>query len=511
MARTVADAATLLAAIAETQLDVRLDPAALRGARIGVARNLAGFHPGVDALFEDALDALRAQGAEVIDPADVPHATDLQEPEWELLKYEFKTDLEVYLSAVGGEVPRTLADLIAFNAAHADVELALFGQEVFEQAAEKGPLTEPAYTELLATCGRLSREEGLDAVLAEHRLDAVVAPSGSPAWLIDHVLGDHYVGGNSSPAAVSGYPSITVPMGAISGLPVGVSFTGPAWSEDRLIGVAFAFEQATAHRRAPTFRTTIAPSEGYSPSLVEHAFHRAPRLARHAQVVVDERLSWVLLVAEASSQCRLLLRRRRHGLGVQSSIDLERVLHVRQEDERLTQVARHALLHQVVLGQMLDRVERPVRPQFRLRAAEPHQRDLDRELHVGERSHAELEMELRGLGRLHALALDPFAHPADLGHAVDGDAVGRVREVSGVQLEPPPELLVARDEPDAQQRLELPEIRVSLPVFEVAGERARQRAVAALGTEVRVRLPSGVADPAHHALRESAGRFEVLV
>ncbi len=257
MARTVADAAILLAAIAETRLDVRLDPAALHGARIGVARNLAGFHPDVDALFEDALTALRELGAELIDPADVPHATDLQEPEWELLKYEFKTDLEAYLSSVGGEVPRTLAGLIAFNTAHADVELEFFGQDVFEQAAEKGPLTEPAYTELLATCGRLSREEGLDAVLAEHRLDAVVAPSGSPAWLIDHVLGDHYVGGNTSPAAVSGYPSITVPMGAISGLPVGVSFTGPARSEGRLIGLAFAFEQATRHRVAPRFLPSV--------------------------------------------------------------------------------------------------------------------------------------------------------------------------------------------------------------------------------------------------------------
>ncbi len=257
MARTVADAATLLAVTAETQLDVRLDQAALRGARIGVARNLAGFHPGVDALFEDAVAALREQGAELIDPADVPHATDLQEPEWEVLKYEFKADLEAYLSSVGGEAPRTLADLIAFNIAHADIELALFGQEVFEQAAEKGPLTEPAYTELLATCGRLSREEGLDAVLAEHRLNAVVAPSGSPAWLIDHVLGDHYVGGNTSPAAVSGYPSITVPMGTISGLPVGVSFTGAAWSEDRLIGLAFAFEQATRLRAAPRFLPSV--------------------------------------------------------------------------------------------------------------------------------------------------------------------------------------------------------------------------------------------------------------
>jgi len=259
MARTVADAATLLSAIAETEVAFRLDPGALRGARIGVARNMAGFHDHVDALFEDALAAMRDLGAEMIDPADVPHAAELTEPEWEVLQFEFKTDLAVYLASLDGDVPRTLAALIEFNRSHADLEMPFFGQELFEQAVQKGPLTEPAYLEALATCGRLSREEGLDAVLREHKLDAVVAPSGSPAWLIDHVLGDHYVGGNTSPAAVSGYPSITVPMGFVSGLPVGISFIGPAWSENTLIGIGFAFEQASGHRTQPGFRATESP------------------------------------------------------------------------------------------------------------------------------------------------------------------------------------------------------------------------------------------------------------
>jgi amidase len=252
MARTVADAATLLAAIAERPLTIDPDPGGLSGIRIGVARNMAGFHDRVEALFEDALSALRDLGAEVIDPADVPNATALEEPELEVLLYEFKAGLEIYL-ATRGDVPRTLGELIAFNEAHRDQELRLFGQELFEQAEEKGPLTDEAYREALAACGRLSREEGLDAVMDEHRLDAVVAPSGAPAWLIDHVNGDHFVGGNSSPAAVAGYPSITVPMGAVSELPVGLSFIGRAWSEAALIRLASAFELVTQHRRPPRF------------------------------------------------------------------------------------------------------------------------------------------------------------------------------------------------------------------------------------------------------------------
>ncbi len=251
MARTVADAAALLDALADVAVHSALDPAALRGARIGVARNMAGFHDRVDALFEDALAVFRALGAELIDPADVPHATELREPEWEVLTFEFKTDIETYLAAVGGDAPRTLADLIAFNETNREDELRLFGQEIFEESSEKGPLTDPAYLENLATCGRLSRDEGLDAVLAEHRLDALVAPTNAPAWLTDHVNGDHQSGGNSSPAAVSGYPSVSLPMGFVSGLPVGISFFGPARSEAALIGFAFAFERATEHRGSP--------------------------------------------------------------------------------------------------------------------------------------------------------------------------------------------------------------------------------------------------------------------
>jgi amidase len=269
MARTVADAAALLQALAgpdprdEVTAGARpieplsLEPGRARGARIGVARNMAGFHDRVDALLEDAIAALRDLGAELVDPADVPHATELEEPELEVLLYEFRTDLEAYLPTLEGEAPRTLAELIAFNRDHAQAELAVFGQELFEKAVQKGPLTEPAYLEALATCRRLSRTEGIDAALAEHRLDAIVAPTGAPAWLTDHVDGDHYVGGNSSPAAIAGYPSVTVPMGLVSGLPVGISFIGPAWSEPTLIGLAFAFERATRRRTAPRLLPTV--------------------------------------------------------------------------------------------------------------------------------------------------------------------------------------------------------------------------------------------------------------
>ena len=264
MARTVADAAALLSAIAlpppdgHPRLEVgSLGPDGARGARIGVARALAGFHDRVDALFEDALAALRDLGAEVVDPADIPHTKELEEPELEVLLFEFKADLKSYLEDIIGDRPRTLAELIAFNDEHRDEEMPLFAQELFVQAASKGPLTDPAYLDALATCRRLSRDEGLDAVLGEHRLDAIVAPTGGPAWLTDHVLGDHYGGGDSAPAAVAGYPNITVPMGFIAGLPVGLSFMGPAWSESSLIRIAGAYEAATNHRRSPKLLPSI--------------------------------------------------------------------------------------------------------------------------------------------------------------------------------------------------------------------------------------------------------------
>jgi amidase len=282
MARTVADATVLLTALAGpdprdpatdggksgaadpgssggTSYARALDPAGLRGARIGVARNMAGFHPDTDRHLDEAVAEMKRQGAEIVDPADVPNVEELGDPELEVLLYEFKAGLEAYFASLGAkDAVRTLADLIAFNERNREREMPYFGQELFLKAQEKGPLTTPAYLEALEKCRRLSRKEGLDAVLDQHRLDALVAPTGAPAWVIDPVSGDHYVGGNSTPAAVSGYPSISVPMGFVFGLPVGLSFIGRAWSEATLIRLAFAFEQATKHRRPPRFLRTAA-------------------------------------------------------------------------------------------------------------------------------------------------------------------------------------------------------------------------------------------------------------
>ena len=252
MARTVADASLLLAAMTGTA-PAAPDEASLRGARIGVARNVDEFHPRVDALFDEALDALRAAGAEPIDPVDIPHVDEYEDHEWEVLKYEFKVDIEMYLASVPGDGPRTLADLIGFNDTNRDDEMPFFGQEIFEMCVEKGPLTEPAYLDALAACGRLSRDDGLDVVIEEHRLDALVVPTRGPAWLIDHVNGDRPVGGSSPLAAVSGYASVTVPMGAVAGLPVGLSFIGGPRSDTALIGYASAFEHETRRRVPPRF------------------------------------------------------------------------------------------------------------------------------------------------------------------------------------------------------------------------------------------------------------------
>jgi amidase len=272
MARTVADAASLLTAMAGTDprdeataaakehladYAAALDPTAIEGARIGVARALAGFLPSVDRLFEDALAALGSLGARLVDPADVSDLDELDDAEYEVLLYEFKTDLNAYLASLGPKAPvKSLEDVIAFNEAHREKEMPYFGQEIFHQAQEKGPLTTPAYRKALATCRRLSREEGLDRIFGKHDLDALVAPTGSPAWTTDLVNGDHFIGGSSTLAAVSGYPSVTVPMGSVFGLPVGLSFMGRAWSEARLLALAHAFEQATKHRRPPRFLPT---------------------------------------------------------------------------------------------------------------------------------------------------------------------------------------------------------------------------------------------------------------
>jgi amidase len=273
MARTVADAAAMLTAM--TGEDPRdpataasrgrtadytrlLDPDGLRGARIGVARNLFGFSDRVDRLMEDALVEMKRRGAVLVDPAEVPHAKELDEPELEVLLYEFKADLNAYLADLGPKAPaRSLEELIAFNERRKDVEMAFFGQELFLKAQEKGPLTTPAYVEALEKCRRLSRAEGIDAVMDQHQLDALLAPTGGPAWTTDLVNGDHYTGGSSTPAAVAGYPAVTVPAGFVFGLPVGVSFFGRPWSEATLVKLAYAFEQATRHRRPPRLVPTV--------------------------------------------------------------------------------------------------------------------------------------------------------------------------------------------------------------------------------------------------------------
>ncbi len=269
MARSVADAAILLGILAgpddrdpvTRQMrsgvpDYRqsLDPDGLKGARVGVARDFAGFHPGVDKLFDAAIKALKDRGAEIIDPVKFEGRSELGKNSFQVLLYEFKADLNAYLANLGDRtVVRSLADLIAFNKRNEDREMPFFGQDVFITAQEKGPLTSTEYLESLAKCRQLSRENGIDKLMATHRLDAIVAPTGGPAWLTDHVNGDHFMGGSSSPAAIAGYPNISVPMGFVHELPVGISFFGRAWTEAVLIRLAYAFEQATKARKSPRF------------------------------------------------------------------------------------------------------------------------------------------------------------------------------------------------------------------------------------------------------------------
>jgi amidase len=274
MTRTVADAAALLGALAgpdprdaatrardavlESDYTRFLEPAGLRGARLGVARNFFGFHPEVDVVMEAALRAMRDNGAVLVDPASLRTSAEYDDDDEEVLLYEFKADLNAYLATAGlGAAVRSLAELIAFNKKYRDREMPFFGQDLFERAQAKGPLTDGAYRKALAKCRRLAREEGIDAALRRHRLDALVVPSNGPAWVTDPVNGDHYVGDTSTPAAVAGYPNVTVPAGFVRGLPVGVSFVAGAWSEGTLLRIAYAFEQATRARRAPTLAATL--------------------------------------------------------------------------------------------------------------------------------------------------------------------------------------------------------------------------------------------------------------
>jgi len=258
MARTVADAAALLGALTGREYGANLNPAGLRGARIGVARKkFFGYSPETDALVEAAIDVLRREGAVIVDPADIPHAGEYDDSELIVLLYELKADLAAYLAAwAPGARVKTLADVIAFNEANKATEMPYFGQELFLQAQEKGPLTDQAYRDALAKDQRLSRTEGLDVVFAQHTLDAIVAPTGSPPWPTDLVNGDHFLGASSTPAAVAGYPSVAVPVGYAFGLPVGMSFLGLANSEAKLLTLAYAYEQAAKPRRAPRFLRT---------------------------------------------------------------------------------------------------------------------------------------------------------------------------------------------------------------------------------------------------------------
>ena len=202
---------------------------------------------------------MRQHGAIIIDPANIETKDQLGDAEIEVLLYEFKHDLNTYLATTPEAVPdRTLADLIVFNESHKEAVLPYFGQELFESAQAKGELSDKAYREALANNHRLARDEGIDATLKAHRLDAIVAPTGGPAWLTDWVNGDHYGGASSSPAAVAGYPNITVPAGYLFGLPVGLSFIGGAWQEATLLRLAYAYEQASQVRQSPKFLPTLS-------------------------------------------------------------------------------------------------------------------------------------------------------------------------------------------------------------------------------------------------------------
>ncbi|MBW8369176.1 MAG: amidase [Arenimonas sp.] len=272
MGRSVADVAALLNVLAAVDdadpagpaangrlaLDYTagLAPDAVAGKRFGVLRQAMGFNPDVDAAVERAIASLQAGGAEVV---DIEIATWRQwgEDEFNVLLYEFKDGLDAYLAAAGGE-HASLESLIAWNSAHAAEAMPHFGQEIFEQAQAKGPLTEPAYVQARDRARRLAGEEGLVAAMDRHRLDAVIAPSTSPAWPTDHVNGDHFSGAGYGIAAVAGTPSITVPSGEVRGLPIGVVFMGRAYSEAELLGYAYAFEQATLARKPPMFVPTLA-------------------------------------------------------------------------------------------------------------------------------------------------------------------------------------------------------------------------------------------------------------
>jgi len=270
IARTVTDAAILLAAM--TGIDPRdeatnasrgksvtdytqfLNKDGLRGMRLGVARKHFGFNERVDKLMNDLLAEMKRLGAVLVDPADIATTGKFDDSEFEVLLYEFKADLNTYLAGLGPQAPvRSLKDVIAFNEKNSDREMPYFGQDIMTKAEAKGPLTSKPYLAALRKNHLLTRTQGIDAVMKKHQLDALVAPTGGPPWPTDWINGDHFTGGYSSASAVAGYPHITVPAGYVFGLPVGISFFGGAFSEAKLIKIAYAFEQATKARKPPEF------------------------------------------------------------------------------------------------------------------------------------------------------------------------------------------------------------------------------------------------------------------
>jgi len=276
MARTVADAAALLGAMtgvdAEDSASANsegrsladytrfLDPGGLRGMRIGVVRKHFGFSDEVDQLLEAAIKVMSQQGATMVDPVVIETHGKFDDSEFLAFQYEFKADLNAYLARLGPGAPvHTLKEIIEFNEKNREKEMPYFGQDILLKAEAKGPLTEKEYLDAVEKNHKLARTEGIDATMDKSKLDALIGPTGGPAWLTDLITGDHFGGGSSSAAAVAGYPSISVPAGYIHGLPIGISFFGRAWSEPTLIKIAFAYEQATKHRKPPRFLPTVNP------------------------------------------------------------------------------------------------------------------------------------------------------------------------------------------------------------------------------------------------------------
>ncbi len=274
MARTVKDAAILLGAMAgiDPEDDATRDKErvaysdytkflsddGLKGTRIGIVRKYFGFLPSVDKIMESSLEILRKNGAVLIDPVEIESLGKFDDSELTVLLYELKADMKAYLDRRGNDKSiHTLKDIIEFNKKHESDEMPYFKQELFLQAEEKGPLTDDEYIEALVKNHRLTRDEGIDLVMDKYNLDALVAPTDSPAWMTDLVDGDHFLGGCSSLAAVAGYPHITVPAGFVFGLPIGISFFGRAWSESELLNIAYGFEQVSKARRKPEFLPTV--------------------------------------------------------------------------------------------------------------------------------------------------------------------------------------------------------------------------------------------------------------